>query len=151
MKKHTNTILLIIILGVTSCTWAKNKAKKAVNKTGEIVAKTGSEFGNGMYKGVKKTFENNIKLSDSLRDTGLEFGEITINSSDSATDNVLTTYIIFNKDFDQEVTIKLLDENDKEYGRLTQNIKGEKGTAKYFDFIFDKHVNIGVKGNILFE
>lgn len=151
MKSYRNIIFLITILTITSCNWAKNEAKTAVNKTGEIVAKTGSEFGNGMYKGVKKTFQNEVQLSDNLKNAGLEFGEITSNSTDSTTDNVLTAYIIFNKDFDRNVTIRLFDENNKEYGRLTEEIKGRKGEAKYFDFIFDKRVNIGVKGKISFE
>lgn len=152
MKKVKPFIfILLTIFTLTSCHWAKNKAKHAVNKTGEIVAKTGSEFGNGIYKGVKKTFQNNIQLSDELKEEGLEFGEVTINSTDTTTDNVLTTYIIFNKDFNQNITFKLFDEDGKEYGRLTQKIAGKKGQAKYFDFTFDKRVNIGVKGKITVE
>lgn len=139
------------VLSLTACNWAKNKTKRAVNKSGEVVAKTGSEFGDGIVKGVKTTFQNNIKLSDNLKNKGLEFGEISVTSTKSATDNVLTVYLIFNKDFDREVTIKLFRENSKEYGRLTQEIKGEKGQTKYYDFTFDKRVNIGSKGNIKFE
>lgn len=141
----------VLILTLSSCDWAKNKTKKAVNKTGEIVGKTGSEFGDGVYKGVKKTFDNDVKISDELKAKGLELGEVLINSSDSATDNVLTAYIIFNDNFDQEITIKIFAENGKEYGRLKENLKGEKGNAKHFDFTFDKQVNIGTKGNITIE
>lgn len=144
-------ILLLTILALTSCNWAKDKAKKTVNQTGELIAKTGSEFGDGVYKGVQRTFQNDIKLADHLKDKGLELGKVTVGATDSATDNMLTAYIIFNDDFDGKVTIKLFSEDGKEYGRLTQEIKGKKGTAKYIDFIFDKRVNIGVKGDITFE
>ncbi|OAQ38087.1 hypothetical protein A5893_14885 [Pedobacter psychrophilus] len=136
---------------MSSCDWAKDKTKKAVNKTGEIVGKTGSEFGEGIYKGVKKTFDNDVKISDQLKEKGLELGEVLINSSNSTTDNILTAYFIFNDNFDQEITIKIFDENGKEYGRLTEKLKGEKGNAKHFDFTFDKHVNIGKKGSITIE
>lgn len=151
MKYLKTTILLTSILILTSCNWAKDKAKETANKTGEIVAETASEFGDGMYKGVKKTFKNEIQLSGELKKAGLEFGETTINSTDTTTDNILTTYIIFNQDFDKTVTIKLFNKENKEYGRSTKEIKGKKGQAKYFDFTFDKRVNIGVRGKITFE
>ena len=35
-----------------ACNWAKHKAKETVNKTGEVVAQTGSEFVNGVSKGI---------------------------------------------------------------------------------------------------
>ena len=34
---------------------------------------------------------------------------------------------------------------------MKEKLKGEKGNAKHFDFTFDKHVNIGTKGNITIE
>lgn len=46
MKKTTTILMTLLILtfATSSCNWAKDKTKKAVNKTGEIVGKTGSEF-----------------------------------------------------------------------------------------------------------
>lgn len=153
MKKVVSIILTMSFLTLTlsSCDWAKDKTKKTVNKAGEIVGKTGSEFGDGVYRGVKKTFENDVKISDELKAKGLEFGEVIINSTDSTTNNVLTSYIIFNDNFDQEIMIKVFNENGKEYGRLKEKLNGEKGNSKHRDFIFDKHMNIGVKGNITIE
>jgi hypothetical protein len=153
MKKTTSLFITFsaLILTLSSCNWAKDKTKKVVNKTGEIIGKTGSEFGGGVYEGVKKTFDNNVKISEELKEKGLEFGEILINSSDTATDNVLTAYIIFNENFDQEITIKIFAENGKEYGRIKEKLKGVKGEAKHFDFTFDKHVNIGTKGKITID
>lgn len=144
-------IMSVFTFTMTSCNWVKNKSKETVNKAGEIVGRTGSEFGDGIYKGVKKTFENDIKIADQLKNKGVEFGEVLINSTDSTTDNVLTVYVIFKEDFDQEITFKIFNESGKEYGRLTQNIKGEKDKPQHFDFVFDKHVNIGIKGNITIE
>lgn len=144
-------VLSIILFMFSSCDWAKDKTKNAINKTGEIVGKTGSEFGEGIYKGVKKTFDNDITLSEELKSKGIEIGEVLINSTDSTNDNILTAYIIFNENFDQDITLKIFAENGKEYGRLKENIKGIKGSAKHFDFTFDKHVNIGSKGKITID
>lgn len=143
--------LSFLTLTMISCNWTKDKSKKAINKTGVIVGKTGSEFGDGVYKGVKKTFENDVKVSAQLKAKGLDLGEVLINSSGSATDNVLTTYIIFNDKFDQEITIKIFDQNGKEFGRLKEHLKGEKDEAKHFDLTFNKHVNIGSKSSITIE
>jgi hypothetical protein len=148
MKKQIIFSAAILALTLSSCDWAIDKSQKAVNKAGEIVGKTGSEFGDGLYKGVKKTFENEVKISDQLIAKGIDFGEITINGTDSTSENILTIYVIFNADFNNEITVKLLNENKKEYGRITQKIKGQKGTTQYVDFIFDKRVNIGTKGSI---
>lgn len=153
MKKSTSSLILFLLIStaISSCDWAKDKTKNAVNKAGEIVGKTGSEFGDGIYKGVKKTFENEVKISDELKAKGLELGEVLINSTDSTTDNILTAYVIFNDNFEEEITIKVINENGKEYGRLTEKIKAEKGKARHIDFTFEKHVNIGTKGNITIE
>ena len=144
-------MLLLISVILCSCNWAKHKAKDTVNKSGEIVAKAGSEFADGVSKGVEKTFESEVKFSDPLIKKGLKSGKILINSSDSATDNILTAYLIFDNDIDQVVTIKVFNESGQEYGRVTQAVKGTKGEAKYLDFVFDKRTNLDGKSKITIE
>jgi len=134
-----------------SCNWAKEKTRQTVNKSGEVIAKTGSEFVDGVSKGVEKTFQNEIIISDELKNGGLKTGKIIINNSDSAQNNVLTTYLIFDEDMNKEIIVKVFDENNNEYGRTIQKIRAEKGEAKYFDFGFEKRVNIESKGKIVFE
>ena len=153
MKKTAALVIIfsILALPITSCNWTKDKSKKAIHKTGEIIGKTGSEFGDVVYKGVKKTFENEVKISAQLKAQGLDLGEVLINSTDSTIDNILTAYIIFNDNFDQEVTIKIFNENGKEYGRSKKYLTGEKDDAKHFDLIFNKHVNIEPKSSIIIE
>jgi hypothetical protein len=150
MKKVVLLLLniLLLFLTVTSCDWLKDKTKQAIHKTGEIVGKTSSEFGDGVYKGVKKTFENEVLISDKLKGTGIEFGEVVIASSETGTDNILIAYVIFNTTFDEEIILKIFNENGKEYGRLIQKLSGKKGSAQYIEFVFDEHVSIGSKGTI---
>ena len=59
-------IILSTTLFFASCNWAKQKTKDTINKTGEVVAKTGSEFADGVQKGVEKTFENEVAISADL-------------------------------------------------------------------------------------
>jgi hypothetical protein len=145
-------LLLLLSTGLlTSCNWFKQKAKDTVNKSGEIVAKTGSEFVDGVSKGVEKTFQNTVIFSDKLQKDGLRAGKIIINSSDTSVDNILTAYLIFENDIDENVTVKVFNENGLEYGRVSQKVKGQKGDAKYVDLVFDKRTNIDGRGKVTFE
>ncbi len=146
--KYFITLLALLTL---SCNWAKQKTKETINKSGEVAAKTGSEFIDGVSKGVEKTFANKVKVSDALSKDGLHVGKVLIESGDSATDNKLVAYMIYDSDFDKKVTIKLFTESGDEYGRLVQQIKGNKGEAGYVDFVFDKRTNIDSRGKITIE
>jgi uncharacterized cupredoxin-like copper-binding protein len=143
-------IILCIIL-FASCNWFKEKTKQTVNKTGEVVAQTGSEFVDGVSKGVEKSFDNEIKITDEVRKKGLSIGKVIINSSDTSTDNILTAYLIFDNDFNQSLVVKVFNTDKKEYGRVTKEIKAKKGEAKYIDFVFDKRTNIDGRGQINIE
>jgi hypothetical protein len=92
-----------------------------------------------------------VVLSDALKKQGVSTGKITIGSTDSATDNILTAYLIFQNDFDRNVRVRVLDDAGREYGRTVQMIKGAGGEAKYFDFVFDKRTNLDSKGKLVFE
>jgi len=151
-KMKTISILGISILVIAaSCNWTRDKAKDAANKTGEVVAKTGSEFVDGVAKGIQKTFSNDVIVSDNLKTNGLKTGKIIISGTDSTTDNILSAYLIFEKDFNQQLSVKVFDEQGLEYGRTNQLISAKAGEAKYVDFIFDKRTNIDGKGKISFE
>ncbi|MEN9521656.1 MAG: hypothetical protein RL065_33 [Bacteroidota bacterium] len=144
-------IVFIGFVLLASCNWFKEKTKETVNKTGEVVAQTGSEFVDGVSKGVEKSFKNEIIISDDLKQKGLNVGKVIINSSDTSTDNILTAYLIFDKDFNQNLVVKIFNDDNKEYGRVTKEIKTKKGEAKYFDFVFDKRTNIDGRGKIIVE
>lgn len=122
-----------------------------MNKTGEVVAKTGSEFVSGVSKGIEKTFQNDVVFSDQIKNKGLKSGKIIIHGTDTSTDNILTAYLIFDDNFDQKITIKVISDEGQEYGRVTQHITGQKGEAGYVDFVFDKRTNIDGRGKLLIE
>lgn len=150
MKVSNFPVVLFIIVAI-SCNTASEKVKDAANKTGEVVAKTGSEFVDGVSKGVEKAFANEVVISDKLKEKGFKTGKIIINSTDSSTDNILTAYLMFEKPFAHLVIVKVFDGQGLEYGRTTNNVIAATGEGKYFDFVFDKRTNIDGKGKISFE
>jgi hypothetical protein len=147
-KKYFFPILLSIIF---SCQWAAEKGKQTVNKAGEVVAKAGSEFTQGVAKGVEKTFQNEVVMSDDLRSLGLKTGKIIVGSVDTTTDNILSAYLIFEKDFNERVMVRVISEDGQEYGRVVEGVKGEKDEARFVDFVFNVRTNIDSKGKILFS
>ena len=134
-----------------SCNWAKEKVKDTANKSGEIIAETGSEFADGATRGIDNTFRNDVVVSEDLKRSGLKTGKITVRGTDSSTDNILTAYLIFDNAIDRNMSVKVFDGNGQEYGRAMTAVKGEKNEAKYVDFVFDKRTNINSKGKIIFE
>jgi hypothetical protein len=147
-------MIRILALGLTfflfSCNSFKEKSKDTINKAGEVVGKAGSEFADGMRKGVEKTFSNPVELSAALK-AKLQTGKVLIAGTDSTTDNIVSAYLIFNEATDQPVTMKLFSDAGQEFGRATVAVKGAKGEAKYQDFVFDKRTNIDGKGKITME
>jgi hypothetical protein len=144
-------IAALLFISLSSCNWFKQKTKDTVNKTGEVVAKTGSEFVNGVSKGVEKTFENEIVFSDELKKRGLSTGKISIRNSDSASNNILTAYLIFEQPFTGNVTVRVLNSDGLEYGRSSLTVSGDRSDGKYFDFVFDKRTNIESRGKLIFQ
>ena len=134
-----------------SCDNAKEKTKEALNKTGETVGQSASEFAKGVKTGVEKTFEYSVVLSDDLKAKGLETGKLLVSAGEAKSDNILSVYFIFLKDFKGTVSIKVYDEKGEEYGRTSIETEGKKGQAFYTDFIFDKRTDIESKSKFVIE
>jgi hypothetical protein len=140
------------ILVFSSCNDAAKNTKEAINKTGEKVGKSATEFIEGVSQGIDQTLQCDISLSQDLKDKGLEFGKFEItNDSQGGHHNVLTLYIIFNKNFKGRISAKVFDKNGTECGRTLIPVEGAEGNAGYFDFTFDKRTRIEVRSRITLE
>jgi len=148
--KHLISILLVLVL-FASCSRVKEKAKETINKSGETVGKTATEFFEGVSEGIDKTLQCEISLSNSLIDKGLKTGKFTIENADGGSNNQLTIYLIFDKDFKSLITAKAFDKHGLEVGRSKIDIEGKADGADYFDFTFDKRTYIEVKSKIVLE
>ena len=146
------SLIVIITLILASCSGVGNKAKEVINKTGEVVGEGSSEFVKGVSKGVDNTFETEITLSDALKQSGVAYGKYSIiKGAGSDGKNVLSVYLIFNKDFSSKLSAKVFDNSGKEYGRTSLQVSAKKDEARYIDFIFDNHTDVERKSKFIIE
>ncbi len=145
-------ILGFAILTLAACNRIKDTAKNTINKTGEVVGEGATQLADGLKNGATNTFHCDLKIAQSLNNTGISAGKFDIHSGDStSSENTVSVYLIFEKDFDKQIVAKVTDKNNLEYGRASLEIKAKKGDAKFFDFKFDKRTNIETKSTITIE
>jgi hypothetical protein len=149
MKKIA--IAIVLFIAITSCNRVKSGAKDALHATGETVGKVGGDLVNSVSEGAKQAMQCEVVVSDDLKNKGLQTGKINFASDTSATDNILVAYLIFNNTIDQNIGIKVFDEKGLEYGRTSLKVKGNKSTAGYFNFVFDKRINLESKSKFIIE
>jgi hypothetical protein len=140
MKTKYFSLLLLLPIMV-NC----HRAEEAANKTGQLVGKGATEFVNGVGEGIDKTLQCKIDISEGLAQAGLKSGKFMVS------DSVLTAYLIFDKDFNQAIKVKVLDKTGQEYGRTSLLIQGKKDSAQYFDFKFDGRTKIESKSDFRME
>jgi hypothetical protein len=144
-------IAVMVTLLSSSCDHIKQKTRDTIHKSGETVGKSSSEFVNGISQGVDQTFECKLDISEALKSRGLKTGKFKIADGTEAKDNLLSVYLVFDKDFKGTISAKAFDVKNQEYGRTKVETEGVGGEAKYFDFIFDKRTNIESKSTFLLE
>lgn len=150
--KHSICLIAVIALPLVSCNNMANKTKETINKGGETVGKTATEFFEGVSEGVDQTLQNEVSLSDQLKTIGLSTGKYSISSDkQGGVGNVFTIYIIFEQDFNKEILVKAYDKNDLEIGRSRVEVIGKAGDAGYFDFVFDKRTRIISRSKLTLE
>ena len=107
---------------------------------------------NSILKGVDKTLECEIVLSEKLQNRGIKTGTFSVDNDDlGGKNNKLTLYIIFEKDFDETIFAKAYDKKGLETGRTKIKVSGKASEAAYFDFTFDKRTYIGVRNKITLD
>lgn len=149
---NRNLILMLMLsISILSCNRIANKTKEGINKGGEMVGETATEFFEGVSEGVDKTLECDIILSKDLIKKGLKTGVYDINGMPIGRNNKLTLYIIFEKDFNDIIIAKAFNKNGQEIGRTKITVEGKANDASYFDFEFDKRTDIGFKNKIILE
>jgi hypothetical protein len=138
---------LCLALLLSSCNRCNHAVNEASNKAGET---TGNIVKN-VTNGVKNAFDVKAQVADGLTSKGINTGKVQLNSNNGGTDNVLSIYIIFNKDFKAAITAKVFDAAGLEMGRTTVTVNGKAGQATFVDFSFDKRTNIDNDSKLMIE
>ncbi len=148
-----NKTLIIAACLLTTLLAGCGKAKEKINSAGEKVGEGTSEFFQGVAEGVDKTRECKLEMSDALKASGLSYGKYMVQTvaEGGTSNNRVTIYLMFEKDFRGPVNLKVFDPNGLEYGRLRQDIAGNAGEAMFFDFIFDVNTDIEARSRIVME
>jgi hypothetical protein len=142
----------ILGLAVISAMGACDQVEEAAGtNTSETLARMTTELAEVTSEGVDKTYGSELAVTSELQREGLLRGRFYIGSTDTSDNNVLTAYLIFEKDFEKEIIIKVIDQKGTEYGRVNQLLTGKKGQAKYFDFVFDRRTQIKSKSMFFLE
>ena len=151
MGMRVYAILLLLFFSVTACDSLQKKTKETINKSGEVVGKSATEFIEGVSDGVDKTLQCELSLSQSLKDKGIKTGKFSIADTLGGKHNLLILYLIFDKDFDGTISAKVFDQDNLEMGRKALPVIDKSGEARYFDFVFDKRTYIESKSKIIIE
>lgn len=152
MKYLSVPFLLALLLLTASCNKVEEGAKQALNKGGETVGKTATEFVQGVSQGIDKTLQCEVSVSKGLSEKGIKTGKFAIsNDSTGGQNNLLSLYLIFEKDCKENIFIKAYDKNGLEFGRVSVRIEAKAGQAGYYDIHFDKRTVIEAKSKIVVE
>jgi hypothetical protein len=149
--KFSQILCITTLTVLMSCNSITNKAKEGLNKGGEVVGESATEFFDGVSEGVDKTLDCEIILSKELLNKGLEKGAYGIESQPIGNNNKLILYLIFNQDFSKDILAKAYNKKGEEIGRTKVLVEGKAGAAAYFDFEFDKRTDISFRNRILIE
>lgn len=150
MKKLKISLLSLSLL--MACHSVEDKTKKVINRSGEVIGKGATEFANGISKGVDKTLQCKLSLSETLQQNGLKTGNFSIETDSSGTHrNKLVVYFIFEKDLNQPLLFKVYDNKGLESGRSSLMLNGKAGEAKYVDVVFDPRTDIESRNSITIQ
>ncbi|WP_118952227.1 hypothetical protein [Taibaiella helva] len=147
----TFIVAITTIATVSSCNRAKEKAKQSVNYAGTVVGKGSSEFFEGVAEGVSQTFDCTVELAKVLQSKGVKGGKFKITTDSNGHENVVSVYLIFDKDYKGPVSARIFDSKDQEYGRTAVSLDTRSGQARFTDFVFDQRTDIERKSRILLE
>lgn len=149
--RYTILSMLIVATIFSACDKVKNSTKNAIDQTAETAGKVGSDIVTKVGEGVEKSLECKVQLSEPLQKAGVQTGKLYFDKGLEGNENVLSVYFIFQQDFAKILSIKAFDEKGVEYGRTSLMVKAKKDSANYFDFRFNKKVNLELKSTFIVE
>ncbi len=144
---------LIIILSIffCSCDRVSDSAKEKIDAGAVTVGKTATDIVNSIDKGISSGSAITFAVSEDLAAAGLSTGKYYLRENDKGHDNIISIYIITDKDFNKNLRLKLFDKKGVEMGRVSRQVKQGAGMAGYHDFVFDERISFEDKSKITIE
>jgi len=146
IKRFAQLVALTVLFSCSS-----ESVKEKINKAGDVAGQVGGEFAEGIAQGVEKAFNAKVEVSEALKEKGIEAGKTTVSGDSGGTDNLLTIYVIFNRDFKGELMARAFDDDNKEMGRARQSVEAKALDARYLEFRFDRRTNIDSNNRLVLE
>lgn len=139
---------ILAALTFAACGRVAEGTKDALNKGGEMAGTAATEVIEGVATGVEKAWAIDVDLSEELKAKGLSLGKTMVEEDSTGTDNVLVLYVISAGDFNGPVTAVALDQDGREYGRASAELKLAANGADYFTLRFQSRTDLERKSRI---
>ncbi len=134
-----------MVLLLSAC--SSQDVKDKINQAGDVTGQTIGEFAEGINSGVDKAFELQVEPAPTLIASGVSIGKVSLCDS-SGISNVLTVYLIFDKDFNGDITARVFDNKQAEMGRAKVPVNAKKSEAGFYDFRFDPRTRIDADSKV---
>ncbi len=142
MRKNKLATILVTCISLQSCDVFNGQSQNPIEKTTATAKSLGNQLVSTVSSKVSSSMKCEVILGKNLQKAGLHSGKVTFSSTKEATDNILNVYLIFDKKFEGKLLIKAYDDNGLEYGRISSPVSGNQNKAGYYEFVFDKKVNL---------
>lgn len=142
MPRHKLVAIIATSIFLQSCDVFNGQSQNPLEKTAESAKSLGNQLVSTVSSKVSSIIKCEVILGENLQKAGLHSGKVTFSSSKDANDNILSLYLIFDKKFEGKFQIKAYDDNGLEYGRIISSVSSNQNKAGYYEFVFDKKVNL---------
>ncbi len=140
--------IILAVLALTACGRVAEGTKDALNKGGEIAGTAATEVIEGVTTGVENAWAIDVGLSEDLKAKGLSLGKTMVEEDSAGVDNVLVLYVISANEFSSPVTAVALDQDGREYGRASAELKLAANGADYYTLRFQSRTDLERKSRI---
>ena len=126
MSKMKKIIFSFLIAQVTLISCSTEDGNEKLGQASEKVGKSAATVVKSVKEGIEKVAKIKIDVSESLKAKGISTGKVTLNSKNGR-HNLLNVYLIFDKNINRNITLKVYDSEGLEMGRAKALVKGIAG------------------------
>ncbi|MBK7946618.1 MAG: hypothetical protein IPJ85_15555 [Flavobacteriales bacterium] len=141
-------VLLLAATALIGCGRVADGTRSALNKGGEIAGSAATEVIEGVTTGVEKSWSIDVALSDDLKARGLSLGKTVVEEDSAGRDNRLMLYLIAEQDFTGAIMAIAKDQDGREFGRASSEIRMLAGTADFHLLRFQPLTDLERKSRI---